>query len=205
MPLIEIEKKNNYSYGIWKITENKEDLLHILNPNIQELKYIDRISNLKRKKQNIGARLILNKLSNKKTPIKYNKLGAPSCVDFNHISISHSHEYCIVITNKQPVGIDIQYKKSNIIEISKKFINSTELNNPKKSTQELHFIWCAKEAIYKTIDTYPISLKENIYIRPFNKKMNTTGYYKNKEEVIHYKINYKKLENYFIAIAIKTL
>ncbi len=205
MPLIEIKKKNNYSYGIWKITENKEFLLNILNPNNQELKHINRINNLKRKKQNIGARLILNTLSNKKTQINYNKLGAPSCIDFNYISISHSNEYCIVIVNKDPIGIDIQYQKSNITDISKKFINSNELKHTTTSIKELHFIWCAKEAIYKTINTYPVSLKENIYIQPFDKKMETTGYYKNKEKVITYKIMCKKMENYFIAIAIKKI
>ncbi|MBF25081.1 MAG: hypothetical protein CMP49_00985 [Flavobacteriales bacterium] len=203
MPFLKRKKTKNYTYGIWKITENIDYLLENLNPSHKELIHINQITHPKRKKQNISARLILNILSNKKTYINYNVNGAPSCVNYNYISISHSHNYCIVITSNQPTGVDIQYQKSNIQKLSKRFINSDELIHNYQSTNELHFIWCAKEAIYKTINTCSISLKENIYIQPVNKKMTATGYYKNQEVIIDYQINYKQFKNYFIAIAIK--
>ena len=200
MPFLKRKKTKNYTYGIWKITENIDYLLENLNPSHKELIHINQITHPKRKKQNISARLILNILSNKKTYINYNVNGAPSCVNYNYISISHSHNYCIVITSNQPTGVDIQYQKSNIQKLSKRFINSDELIHNYQSTNELHFIWCAKEAIYKTLNGAVCSFKKNIYI---DKQTNThiEATYRNGENLIKYNVTCQKIQQYFITIA----
>ena len=66
MPLIKTRKRKNYTYGLWEIKESTAELLRQLQATKQELVEIHNLKNIKRRKQNIAARLTLNHLSNKK-------------------------------------------------------------------------------------------------------------------------------------------
>lgn len=205
MPLVKRKESTKYTYAVWKIEESLEELIEQLNPNKQELIEIERFRNIKRKKQNISARLLLNQLSNKKEILYYSKSGKPTSKIFKNISISHSNNYSILIVSENNIGIDIQYRHPNIEKISTKFLNNIELNNLNKDDpiNEIHFIWCAKESIYKTLNNLPCSFKKNLEIKPIQDNMTTRGYYKSKNREIQYDIEYELLENYFIGIANK--
>ena len=203
MSIIKIEKKTEYTLVIWKIEEEMSSLLNQLNPNKQELEEIDLFKNENRKKQNIISRLILNHLGDKKVKLEYSQRGVPSCSIFAHISISHSKKYCIVIGSHNTIGIDIQYCKDNILEISPKFINQKERIESNGDKEKLHFIWCAKEAIYKTLNGIKCSFKEDIYIEKVENKHVNVGYYENTKKSIEYDVYCEKIEAYFMAIAIK--
>jgi len=202
MPVVNIKKTENYVYALWQIEENLELLLKKLEATSEELIEINNITHLNRKKQNITARLLLNHLSMTKVKLSYSKHGAPYCPNFKHISISHSKNYCTLITSTQNVGIDIQYQKNNIKELQKKFINTIERSSltNQHDTKALHLIWCAKEAIYKTLNNPLCSLKEDIYILTLGRK--TRAYYKyGTSQCVQYEIEHDKFKNYFIAIA----
>ena len=203
MPLIKIKENNIYTYTLWRIDESLDDLIEQLKPNKEELIAIERFNDIKRKKQNISARLMLNLLSNKKEILSYSKNGKPKSKLFKNISISHSNKYCMLLTSNNNIGIDIQYKNPNIEKISNKFLNNTEKNhiNKKNNVEEMHFIWCAKESIYKTLNNLPCSFKTNLEIEPMKDNMKTIGYYKHDKTRIKYNIEYELLENYFIGIA----
>ena len=205
MPLIKRKESTKYTYAVWSIEESLQELIEQLNPNKQELIEIERFTNIKRKKQNISARLILNQLSNKKEILSYSESGKPQSKLFKNISISHSNNYCILIISEKSIGVDIQYRNPNIEKISTKFLNSAEINNINRhdAINEIHFIWCAKESIYKTLNNSPCSFKKNIEIKPTQDNMTTSGYYKYKNIEIQYDIEYELLENYFIGIADK--
>ena len=107
MPIIKVNKTKEYIYGIWKITENAEQLLKKLNPNKFEIIQLEKISHLERKKQSITAKLILNQLAKKKIIISYeNKI--PYCNAYPNISISHSDIYSIALISEKIIGIDLQ-------------------------------------------------------------------------------------------------
>ncbi|MAZ56086.1 MAG: hypothetical protein CMP54_03745 [Flavobacteriales bacterium] len=207
MPLVKKEESTKYTYALWRIDESLNDLITQLNPNKEERIAIERFRNIKRRKQNISARLILNMLAKKKEIISYSKNGTPKSNLFKYISISHSNKYCILIASNVNIGVDIQYINPNIEKISDKFLNSIEKNriNKKNPIHEMHFIWCAKESIYKTLNNVPCSFKKNIEIEAINDNMKTIGYYKNNNTRTTYNIEYKLLENYFIGIATKQL
>ena len=202
MSIIKIEKKTTYTLVIWKIEEDINSLLNQLKPTKQEMKEIDRFKHNNRKKQNIISRLILNQLANKKVKLNYSKNGVPLCNVFKHISISHSKHYCTVIGSENNIGIDVQYYKENILKISPKFINQKEKTTSKKNKEILHFIWCAKEAIYKTLHGINCSFKENIHIEEIKNKHVTRGYFQNAKKTIKYDVYCEKFEPYFMAIAI---
>ena len=190
MPLTKTQKRKNYTYALWKIEESMAELLRQLQGTKQELVEIHNLKNIKRRKQNIAARLTLNHLSNKKEILYYSKYGKPLCQSFKHISISHSNEYCMLVVSANEIGVDIQHKHDNINKISTKFLNTSEKLrvNKTKSMTELHFIWSAKEAIYKTLDNQPCSFKDNINIPPIGVNMKTTGCYKHSNHEIKYKL-----------------
>jgi len=202
MSIIKIKKNTEYTLVIWKIEEEINSLLNQLEPTKQEIKEIDRFKTNNRKKQNIISRLIINQLANKKVKLNYSENGVPLCSIFKHISISHSKKYCTVIGSENKIGIDIQYYKKNILEISPKFINQKEKTTSNKNKETLHFIWCAKEAIYKTLNGTNCSFKENIHIEKIKNKHITSGYYQNAKNTIKYDVYCEKFETYFMAIAI---
>jgi len=200
MAIEKIEKHKHYSFGLWKIEEDEDALLHELKPKKTEEKQIKYFNNIHRKKQNIAARLLLNNLAKQKVFLNYEQNGAPVCSFFKFISISHSKNYSMVIVSNSIVGVDIQYIKPNIIELSKKFISSKEKHQFKKDITQLHFVWCAKEAIYKTLKQGSVSFKDNIYIEDVKHKSTTKGYYINNKSYIKYNIYCESLSNYCIAI-----
>ena len=207
MPLVKKKESTKYTYALWRIDESLNDLITQLKPNKEERIAIERFRNIKRRKQNISARLILNMLAKKKEIISYSKNGTPKSKLFKYISISHSNNYCILIVSNVNIGVDIQYINPNIEKISDKFLNNIEKNriNKKNTIHEMHFMWCAKESIYKTLNNVPCSFKKNIEIEAINNNMKTIGYYKNNNTSTTYNIEYKLLENYFIGIATKQL
>ena len=78
-----------------KITESVKWLHGQADLKNNEQDYLEKIHNTLRKKQSIAAKIILNKIANKKVHISYNKYGAPLTKDFKNISISHSNKLSI--------------------------------------------------------------------------------------------------------------
>ena len=69
MPLIKIKKTDDYIYGIWEIRESITSLYKNVKFSENEKNYLHKISNIKRKKQSIAAKLILNNLTNQQINI----------------------------------------------------------------------------------------------------------------------------------------
>ena len=202
MPLITIKKKDKCIYGIWKISENLNSLLNEIRLNKNDENYLNQISNEQRKKQSIAAKITLNQISNKTINIKYRENGAPFCAEYKNISISHSNIFSAALISDEITGIDIQHKKTNIKKLKSKFINNHDLNSSFNEIDFLHYIWCSKEAIYKTLNNSKCSFKNNIYIENKNNNF-SLGFYINDDKKINFEINHEKFENYFISIAKK--
>ena len=194
MPIIKIEKTKDYVYGLWEIEETTNELLSKLSPNKFEKKQLEKISHLQRKKQSISAKLILNELSQKKITILYEKQ-IPYCEEHSNISISHSDKYSAVLISTEKIGIDLQKEERKIEHIKTKFLHKTE--NIKYSLKELHYIWTAKEAIYKTIKNERCSFKENVFLT----KNMKNGYYVNESKKIEFDLEIKKMKKLYLTIA----
>ena len=194
MPIIKIKKTKDYVYGLWKIEETINELLSKLSPNKFEREQLGKISHLQRKKQSISAKLILNELSQKKITILYEKQ-IPYCEEYSNISISHSDKYSAVLISTEKIGIDLQKEERKIENIKTKFLHKTE--NIKYSLKELHYIWTAKEAIYKTIKNERCSFKENVFLTKDMKN----GHYINKSKKIEFDIEIQKIKKLYLTIA----
>tara|TARA_B100001142_G_C14194089_1_gene601157 strand:- start:134 stop:751 length:618 start_codon:yes stop_codon:yes gene_type:complete len=201
LPLQKIRHHKNYSVALWKIKESFSSLIKLLDPSQKELQIIKQFKNVQRQKQNIAARILLNYLCDKKEKLKYHKHGAPYCNTFKHISISHSIDYCIIIGSKNIVGVDIQHFSEKINITCAKFASNLEIKKFHKNIEKLHFLWCAKESIFKTVNPEPCSFKYNILIDDVKEDGLTCGYYQNKHVKKEYSLYCKSFDNYFISIA----
>ena len=200
MPIIKFEETKKYNFSLWYINESLINLLNQLQPTKEVLNKINDYKVLTRKKQNIASRILLNKLSNQKIDLLYKKNGTPYCKKFKYISISHSKNYSGVITSNQSIGLDIQFYKANIKQICTRFLNLNEQKIADNKDDNLHFMWCTKEAIYKTLNGATCSFKENIYINNITNNHIEATYIK-KGKLIKYNVECQKIQQYFITIA----
>ena len=65
--------------------------------------------------------------------------------------------------SEKKIGIDLQKEEQKIIKLKNKFLSKEKEKN-NYSIEDLHFIWTAKEALYKTLNGLTCSIKDNIYI-----------------------------------------
>ena len=149
MPQVLNKNFCKHSFHLWHMNENLSDLIKILNPSKSELSEINSHKTLKRRKQNICSRILLNLISNKKTILRYDEFGKPFCENFKFISISHSDNFCGIVTSNENIGLDIQKKKTNIEKLSSRFVSPGErLVKFNNEIDKIHYIWCFKESIY---------------------------------------------------------
>ena len=157
--------------GIWEITETSDQLLDMLSEENKEKahKYLSTIRSKKRKLEWLSIRVVLQILTNDNKTVKHTSQGQPYLSDNSYqISISHSKDYAVVLLQKhKKVGVDIENYSNRILKIEKRFISDNEYIDPKNRTLHLILHWCAKETLYKLMDSTKIIFKEHLHIHPF--------------------------------------
>lgn len=157
--------------GIWKITETQDELLSMLSKTNQEhaLKYLSSIKSNQRGLEWLSSRLLLQLLTNDDKTVQYTKQGQPLLADNSYqISISHSKDYAVVLLHKyKKVGVDIENYSHRILKIEKRFITEEEYIDPNNRTLHLILHWCAKETLYKLMNSTSIIFNKHLHIHPF--------------------------------------
>ena len=160
------------------------------------------------KEQFLATRKILE-LENSDYIITYDLDGKPSLNSEFNISISHSHEIAaLVVSNKNIIGLDVQFKESKILNIQNKFLNEFEKLNIGRdpSIDILTMVWTSKESIYKAISLKGISFSENIQIEKFTEKDKIgKGYYINGAEKVKFDLKFYYLDEYIVCYASQNL
>lgn len=160
--------------GIWHITESRNELIDMLSPQMKEEadKYLSNVKSKKRELEWLSIRVLLELLTNDQKTIKHTSQGQPFLSDQSHqISISHSTDYAVVLLHKsRRVGIDIENYSHRILNIEKRFMSPNEYVDPNNRTLHLILHWCAKETLYKLMDSTQIIFKKHLHIQPFQIK-----------------------------------
>ena len=203
-----IRKENidkNCLIGIWEITETRAELLNMLSPEDKEQAQ-SQLQNIKSKKRTLewlSTRVVLQLLTEDNKTINHTSQGEPFLSDNSYqISISHSKNHVVVLlhTDKK-VGVDIENYSSRILKIEKRFISDEELIDSDNRALHLILHWCAKETLYKLMNSTEIIFKEHLHIHPF--KVEKKGIIKASESFtdnqtnfdIHYEVN----DDYILA------
>lgn len=152
---------------IWRIDETLEEMMELTKHHYDH--ELAEISNPTRKKERITSRFLLETLVGQKVDVKYEESGKPICSGIN-FSISHTKNFVAVIVrnesaceNIEPVGVDIEYKNDRIFRVTEKFMHPEELKILSECTEKQKFAllcWCAKETVYKILDTVGVDFAE---------------------------------------------
>ncbi len=157
--------------GIWKISETRDELLNMLSVTNQERahQYLSNIKSHKRALEWLASRILLQLLTNDDITIDHTNQGQPFLIDKSYqISISHSKDYVVVLLHKNKyVGVDIENHSHRILKIEKRFISEGEFIDPTNRTLHLILHWCAKETLYKLMNSTQIIFRKHLHIQPF--------------------------------------
>jgi 4'-phosphopantetheinyl transferase len=153
--------------GVWKITEQKEELLNQLFKIGFDKSTIYQPKNEQRLKQWLATRLLLSVFL-KNSTIIYDELGKPYLDNDWKISISHSNEFvAIILNNNDNCGIDIEKISNKVARIKHKFLTHLDLKTV-ITNKHLTLYWGAKEALYKYYGKKEVLFKENLFIEDFS-------------------------------------
>ena len=201
MPLYKkIKIKNGDFILIWRISENKQELLNNLKQNSL---YKSKLSSITSETKQIEFLSVLNLLENlgfSYSDIQYDTNGKPRLSE-GYISISHSFEFCSVVISKDKVGIDIEKFREKILKIYKKFISEKEYEIfNKECIESLTKAWSIKESVYKAFGHNGIDFKKNIIIESLKNNKAIVRIYKN-EFSENYLVDLMKFSNYICSSA----
>lgn len=190
---------------IWKITEDYQQLLNSVSLTENSLARLNKMKSTRHKKAFISVRCLLELAGYSDQDLYYSTSGKPNLIDAKHISITHSFDYAALIISSKNVGIDLELQRNKILKVRDKFSCNDE-NPPFKTDSEqdliLYYtiIWSAKEAIYKFYSQEGLSLKEAIFIAPFDLNSKTlTAKVLGKT---HHTITYSIIDNYTLTYII---
>jgi 4'-phosphopantetheinyl transferase len=194
-------------FALWRIEEQAEDLYNQLQLNAEEKAFVENISNGKRHLHWLGTRVLLRKMlrTDEYIDCQVDEHGKPYLVSLPyHISLSHSFDYAaVMISRKNPVGIDIEQVKQKVERIATRFLSPGELSfiDPQHKIPQLYACWCAKEAVYKCYGQKEVSFMDDILVKPFTfapqgqvNAILTKGDVKN-----DYTVGYLQYEDYMIG------
>jgi 4'-phosphopantetheinyl transferase EntD len=208
MPLVLYRKLDDFTaLGVWNVKESESWFLERLELVPEEVNALHEIQAPQRRKEWLGARWLLHYLtaSEKRQPCLKDAFGKPYLLDGSReISISHSVGFAAVLISKEAGGIDIQRRVEKIRRIKHKFVNEAEDRwiRTEHNLSDLHLIWGAKEALYKTYSKKKVDFCRELEIKkPDFKDRSTRGIiYKNKESI--YDIHYDWVEDYLLVYAL---
>ena len=170
MPLILRENIENGEIGLWKISEEIEELLLLAKLSLPDTITYAEISAQHRKKEWLATRALLNQLISEPHLIKYHSDGRPYLENATlNISISHSAGYVTILLHEFFIpGIDIELISRQVGRVASRFLSPDELTAcnaiTELSNHRMLMHWCAKEAIFKMIPLSDIEFSTDILI-----------------------------------------
>ncbi len=157
--------------GMLKLAEPAETLIQNFHFSEIEKKEFGLIKNDNRRKEYLAVRILLEKLTGKKSEIIYNTNRRPELKNQSlNISISHSPDLAVVLLSEKNAGVDVENIHRNTEKVATRFLSETELNDIRKSPQpnlQRMLYWCAKEAAFKFSCEPETEFKKHISIYYF--------------------------------------
>lgn len=149
MALIELNRTDCYTKGLWRVEEGEAQLKELVGGNT--FPGLERMTHPRRRLEWLSARTLIKEFGYDNL-VKYHPSRRPFLAKSKaHLSISHSYPLVAVIVSPNfYVGIDVESHTRPFSHVANKYLSSKEkkwvdLNNNKI----LSLIWSAKEALYK--------------------------------------------------------
>ena len=207
MPLYKTIRVNDFTKVlIWKIEESLADLTKGIELTEQSKKRVDAMKSILHQQGFMSIRQLLKQAGYVDADVFYDEFGKPHLKDKNYLSISHSFTFtAIIISEKKPVGIDVEKQRDKIVKIAHKFTPIEEYNtiaNHEALVSKLTIVWGAKESLYKIYGKKKLQFLHHIYIEDFSFiDTKTTGVIKYKGYVSSHDICFLEFEGFTCVYA----
>ncbi len=148
MPIVDLPLPLNAAvrYYCWDLTEDWTDLFPA-----------DSAKHINIYRQEFAKKKLTDLAFRRSVVLETYDSGKPKPIEGIHISFSHSGNTIVLCTSELNVGIDLQYYTDKLVRVSHKFVSEHERSllseDIAKSNQQIHMLWCAKEAVFKLYGT----------------------------------------------------
>ena len=171
MPLLKIIALNDYTQLlVWKITETFYELFQSVALKDVSLARVENMKAEGHQKGFLSVRRLLMEAGYTDFDLYYDEFGKPHLKDGKHISISHSHDFSVIVVSDVNVGADLEILKDKTLKIAPRFMDVSHLENlsPEDKLIKTTVVWGIKEAVFKIKNVIGISFKDHIFEDDFN-------------------------------------
>ena len=205
MPLLKIITLNNYTQMlVWKITETFDELFQSVALRDVSLARLESMKAEGHQRGFLSVRRLLMEAGYSDFDLYYDEFGKPHLVDDNHISISHSHGFSVIVISNINIGIDLEILKEKALKLAPRFMDVSHLENLSRENQikKATVIWGIKESVFKIKNIIGISFQDHIFENDFtldDKKCTAELRFNNKTE--NFEILFDFIEDYVFVCA----
>jgi phosphopantetheinyl transferase len=180
-----INLSTDCTIGIWHITETVEELCNQFSPLATHEEF-SMFNIEKQQKEWLSSRALLSQICDKEaispSILQKDEYGKPFLLVKNHetqqfhISISHSFPYAVVALHKhKTIGIDIEPVSEKLHTVANRVFSPNELSWA-TSVENLAFLWCAKEAMYKWYGKKGVDFRKHLIVEQRENIQNYQGF-----------------------------
>lgn len=156
---------------VWKITETFSDLFQAVSLKDTSLARLEGMKSESHQNGFLAVRMLLQQAGYTDFDLFYDAFGKPHLKDGTRISISHSHDFSVLVLSDKNIGIDLELRRELVIKIARKFAAEEFVFQAEHDStdfmRKLTVIWGVKEAVFKVRNEVGISFKDHVFVRPF--------------------------------------
>jgi phosphopantetheinyl transferase len=171
MPLLKIIALNDYTQLlVWKITESFDELFQSVALKDVSLARVESMKAESHQNGFLSVRRLLMEAGYTDFDLYYDEFGKPHLKDGKHISISHSHDFSVIVLSDVNIGVDLEILKEKTLKLAPRFMDVSHLENLNKEDELIKatVVWGIKEAVFKLKNEIGISFKDHIFEDDFN-------------------------------------
>jgi len=209
MPLLKTIALNDYTQlFVWKITETFDELFRSVALKDVSLARVEGMKSESHQRGFLAVRRLLMEAGYSDFDLYYDEFGKPHIGNGKHISISHSHDFSVIVLSDVNVGADLEILKEKTLKLAPRYMDVSHLENLSKSDELIKatVVWGIKESVFKIKNEIGISFKDNIFEDDFNledKKCGVSLQFNNKTE--RFDIVFEFIENYVFVCAFSSI
>jgi len=209
MPLLKTIALNDYTQlFVWKISETFDELFQSVALKDVSLARVESIKSESHQRGFLAVRRLLMEAGYSDFDLYYDEFGKPHLGNGKHISISHSHDFSVIVLSDVNVGADLEILKEKTLKLAPRYMDVSHLENLSKSDELIKatVVWGIKESVFKIKNEIGISFKDNIFEDDFNledKKCGVSLQFNDKTE--RFDIVFEFIENYVFVCAFSSI
>ena len=182
MPLLKTIALNDYTQlFVWKISETFDELFQSVALKDVSLARVESMKSESHQRGFLAVRRLLMEAGYSDFDLYYDEFGKPHLENGKHISISHSHDFSVIVLSDFYVGADLEILKEKTLKLAPRYMDVSHLENLSKSDELIKatVVWGIKESVFKIKNETGISFKDNIFEDDFNLKIKNVEFHCN--------------------------